>query len=122
MTISDTAGDSITDEISISSAAPVKLAFASQPKFIAGHSAVSVSVLDTYGNLSTAADGATVTLRLAPRPALSNHPALRETLSAKVINGLATFPNVTINRAVRDQLIATAGKLRQAQSSVFKAS
>ncbi len=120
MTVTAPDNTAITNEIIITPAAPAKLTFVTQPAFTSGHTSVSVAVQDNFGNLTTAVDGATVTLRLTPRPAVAVHPQLRGTVTAKVVNGLATFSNISINRPVRDQFIATSGKLRQAKSNVFK--
>ncbi len=121
MTIFDKAGDLITNDISIPAAPPAQLVFSTQPNFIDGHSAVTVSILDSYNNLTGASDETIVALAAAPRPAIGSHPTLGGTLSAAVIHGVATFPDVTLTRTVRDHLIASSGTLRHAWSNVFNA-
>jgi uncharacterized repeat protein (TIGR03803 family) len=117
--ISDANGQSMTQQLAIVASAPAQLSFVTQPNFVNGQSAVAVRVLDRYGNLSTAADGTTVTLQLGPHPILGSQPTLGGTLTATVDNGLASFPDVTVNQNGRARLLASDGKLRPARSNVF---
>ena len=118
--ITDPTGNTMTELITVMPSAPAKLAFVSTPASLESSSTVAVDVQDRYGNVTTAADGIAVTLQLAPHSALGRHPLLIGTVTATVIDGVATFPDVSVDRNGTGLLIASSGKLGRARSGVFR--
>ena len=115
-TLTSAAGNSFN--ITVNTAA--KLAFAQQPvNTAAGASitpAVTVLVQDSYGNTVTA-NSSTVTIVLSSNP---GNGTLSGATTAAVINGVATFSNLSINKTgVGYVLTATDGALTYAASSAF---
>ena len=117
--VSDSFGHTQTEQLTVVAAAPDKLAFATPVTNLDGRSAISVSVLDRYGNLSAAKDGTVVTLHLGPRPLLGPRPTLSGTLTAIVVDGVANFPDVSVGHDGRASLIATSGNLRHSLSRLL---
>ena len=100
--------------------AAAKLAFSVQPGSVtAGNSispAVTVSVEDSQGNLVATATNA-VTMSIATNP---SNGTLGGTLGVAAINGVATFPNLSVNSAgVGYALKANATNLTAATSTNF---
>jgi hypothetical protein len=117
--ISDSSGDSITRQIAVIAAKPMRLAFTAPVETLDGSPTITVQVLDRYGNLSSASDGTTAKLVLGPHPALGANPVLTGTLTAAVANGAAAFSNVAVASTGRARLFARDGKLRPARSGIF---
>lgn len=100
---------------------PAKLAFVQQPATtVAGHTigttthtALLVAVLDAKGRI-VAADASSVTISLNQ---LSG--TLNGTLTAPVIDGIATFSNLTITKTGKYSLKVTDGILKAASSKSF---
>jgi predicted outer membrane repeat protein len=82
----------------VSPAAANKLAFTTLPASAKHGSAftVKVSVEDAFGNILTSQNSGTITLALVTHPTGST---LGGTLTANVVNGVATFSNLTVNLA-----------------------
>jgi hypothetical protein len=82
----------------VSVAAASKLAFTTLPTSPKHATAftVKVSVEDVYGNVLAAQNTGTITLALATHPSGST---LGGTLTANVVNGVATFSNLTVSLA-----------------------
>ncbi|MDB5333984.1 MAG: hypothetical protein JWP03_5135 [Phycisphaerales bacterium] len=114
--VSDASGHTMTQQVTVVASAPAKLAFVTRPAVLDGHSPITVQVLDGYGNLSTADDGKTVTLHLGWSNLLGRRPALSGTVSATIVNGIATFTNVSAVRIGGAGLIATSGQLAVGRS------
>jgi hypothetical protein len=97
----------------------VKLAFKQQPTTtIAGNTigpAITISVLDAAGKLVTT-DTSTVTIALAT---IVPGATLSGTLTAPVINGIATFTNLMLTKAASYTLLATDGALKSIKSKSF---
>ncbi len=104
----------------IRAAAPAKLAFGQQPlTTAAGHviaPAVTVKVLDRYGNLVTT-DSSIVKLVLGTTVAGAK---LGGTLSVAAVAGVAVFNNLTLNKAGTYTLKAADGKLTYVLSISFR--
>jgi hypothetical protein len=96
-----------------------RLAFVTQPASLNGSEVVRVQVTDQYGNACNTATGTLVTLHLEPYSALGSHPKLTGTLTAEVVNGVATFEGVAVNHTGRGRLLATAKGLHDARSNIF---
>jgi hypothetical protein len=103
----------------ISPAAPVTLVFLTQPSnTVAGQvisPSVQVELFDAFGNVATNST-ASVTLKLASNP---GGATLSGTKTVAVVNGVATFTNLSLNKAAKGyQLKATEGTLT-ATSTLF---
>ncbi len=102
VTATDKSSGSITGSATetITPAAASQLAFSQQPLAVTAGSviapAVTVKILDKYGNLLTNDNTDTVTLSLATNP---GGGTLSGTLTATVSGGVATFSNLSINQA-----------------------
>jgi hypothetical protein len=105
--------------LTVTPAAAAKLVFAAQPATATAGAAFSpayaVDVQDVYGNLVTT-DGSTVTLAVASGPAGA---ALAGTTTAKVVNGVATFPGLSASKVGAYTVKATDGTLAFVTSSVL---
>jgi len=119
LVISDAFGNKMTDQVTILPASPAKLQFVTEPTTVEGTSAVMVRAVDAYGNLTSAADGTIVHIRLGWHPLLGKKPAFTGSTTAALVNGVATFANLAIANKGRARLFASATKLRSVQSSVF---
>jgi hypothetical protein len=84
-----------------------------------GSEVVRVQVTDQYGNACNTATGTLVTLHLGPHAALGSHPKLTGTLTAEVVNGVATFQGISVHHTGRGRLWATAKGLLHARSNIF---
>ena len=99
---------------------PAQLVFQTQPSTtVAGTiitPAVTVQVLDIYGNLVTTANNA-ITLALAANPGGST---LAGTLTVNAVNGVATFSTLTLNKVgIGYTLSASSPTLTGATSAAF---
>ena len=112
MVISNPQGQAMTQAFKVIAATPVKMAFTSATIVADATATLSVYVLDRFGNLCVARDGATVTLRLSS----GKHVTLSGTLSATVANGVAVFSNVSVNQSGRARLMASSAKLASAKT------
>ncbi len=119
MVIADALGNTVTDQVTILPAKPVKLEFVTEPASVDGSTPVQVQAVDAYGNLTSSADGTRVSLRFAAFPLLGRNPKLSGTTAATLVNGIATFPDVSVNRKGRARLVASALKLRSIVSAIF---
>src|SRR5437764_695462 len=99
--------------------APARLEFAAPPNGTAGEPlspAVRVSAIDSSGSVDTAFHG-TVTLTLGEHP---EGAALRGTRQLDAVRGVASFADLSINRAGTGYtLVATATGVRGATSPTF---
>jgi hypothetical protein len=119
LVIADAQGQTTTQQLTVVSAAANRLVFATQPTSGNGNLAVSVDVLDKYGNICANANGTLVTLHLRPYPALGADTELTGTVTAEIVNGIATFPDVSVHHTGKARLWATAKGLEDARSSIF---
>jgi uncharacterized repeat protein (TIGR01451 family) len=119
VTISDSLGNTTTEQVTIVAAAPRKLAFTAPVTTLAIGQTVSVGVFDKYGNSSAAADGTSVTLKLGRGSKLGHDAVLAGTLTATVAEGVAEFTDVSVGQAGKERLFAYDGKLKVAHSRVF---
>ncbi len=117
MVVSDGQGHTMMQTYTVQPGSASRLVFAAQPTFTDDAASVSVNVLDAYGNQTTAADGETITLKLAAHS--TRHPSLTGTLTASVVDGQAVFADVQIDPGDHARLTAIAKKLRPAVSAVF---
>ena len=125
VTATDTSNSSITgtsNVVAVSAAAtPASLVFGQQPTNVRTGTniapAVTVDLLDKYGNVVTSDSSGTVTIALGANP---GHATLGGTPSASVFNGVATFGNLTVSAAGNGYtLIAKEGLLSPVTSSSF---
>ncbi len=105
---------------SVTAGAAAKLAFTVQPSnVLPGNSitpAVSVSVEDALGNVVTTA-GNSITMAIGANPSSGT---LAGTLTVAAVNGVATFPNLSINNAgVGYALTASATGFATVTSNAF---
>ncbi|WP_233262159.1 S8 family serine peptidase [Vitiosangium sp. GDMCC 1.1324] len=78
--------------------------------------AIKVSILDSFGNVITSASDS-ITLVLGSNP---GGATLGGTTTVAAINGVATFPDLTLNRAARGYTLqASSGVLPAVTSTVF---
>jgi hypothetical protein len=117
-TASDSTGSPLTE--SVSSGPPARLMFGQQPTNSTGgapiNPAITVRVEDAFGNLTTTASSA-VTLAIATNP---GGGTLSGTLTVAAVNGVATFANLSINRAaVGYTLTVAAVGLTSTTSAAF---
>jgi MYXO-CTERM domain-containing protein len=123
LTAGGTALTSVTSgPFNITPAAAAALSFSVQPSTVAAGAsiapAVAVSIQDSFGNVVTSATNS-VTLALAANP---SGGTLSGTATAAAVNGVATFANLSINRAGTGyKLNATSGALTGASSAAFDA-
>src|SRR5262249_12450905 len=101
LTAADTASSSLTGSasVSVNPAAADHLLFLQQPADTAAGqtlAAVMVAVVDPFGNVLTGDDSDTVTLSLGANP---GGGALSGTLTVAVVNGVATFGDLSIDQA-----------------------
>ncbi len=126
VTATDASVGSITGSttVTVSAAAASKLAFGQQPGNTAPGSvitpAVTVRVLDQYGNLVTTDNTDQVTVALGSNPGAGT---LGGTTTVTVSGGVATFNNLSINNAGNGYtLVASSGALTGATSAAFNVS
>lgn len=103
----------------VTAAAPAKLAFGQQPTNTTAGAAISpavtVQILDQFGNLTT--DTTTVTVALGANPGSAT---LSGTLSRPASAGVAAFPDLSLTKAAGGYtLTATGGSLAGATSGSF---
>jgi hypothetical protein len=104
----------------VTPAVPSMLDFGQQPSnVVVGQAispAVTVRILDVFGNLVTSASN-TVTMALGANP---GGATLGGTLMAAAINGVATFSDLTLDRpGTGYTLVASSGSLTAATSNAF---
>lgn len=109
-----------TQVVTINPGAATKLAFLAQPSnVVAGASispAVQVVAQDAWGNTATSFTGS-ITLALGANPGSGT---LSGTLTATASAGVATFSNLSINKAASGYtLVASSGTLTPATSNLF---
>jgi hypothetical protein len=123
VTASDTSSSSISGSasVSVTPAAASKLAFGQQPSNAVVNKAISpavtVRVLDAFGNLETADNSDQVTLAIGP-----NSPSglLSGTNPVTVSSGVATFSTLSINQVGNGYtLTSSSGSLTGATSASF---
>jgi hypothetical protein len=122
ITATDTASSSLTGgaSVSVDPAAADHLLFLQQPADTAAGqtiAAVTVAVVDPFGNILTGDNADTVTLSLGANP---GGGALSGTLTVTVVNGVATFSDLSLDQAGDGYTLhaATAG-LADADSAAF---
>lgn len=125
--VSDGHGQSMTSQVTVLPSAPAKLAFDRIQSPIHGDANVVVRAIDRYGNVSTGADGGAVSLRLLTYELVSGVPQpaghatdLTGSTPATLVNGVATFQNVSISRPGLIQLIARTSGLEMGRSVLFR--
>jgi hypothetical protein len=123
ITVKDMANSSMSGSaaVTVNPAAASKLVFGQQPTNAVVGSAISpavtVRVVDAYGNLLSGDNTDQVTLSLGSNPAGA---ALGGTLTATVNGGVATFSNLTLNNAGTGYTLrASSGNLSGATSASF---
>lgn len=104
----------------IAAGAAAKLVFVQQPGSSAASnalaSAITVQVLDASGNIVTT-DSSSITLAIAINPGASS---LSGTTTINAVNGVASFTNISLNKAAAGySLIATDRNLSAAGSTPF---
>lgn len=120
LTASDAGLTNTSSNFNVTAGAATKLVFVQQPDSSTAGSAlaqaVTVQVLDASGNIVTS-DSSSITLALANNPGASG---LNGTTTVSAINGVASFANVSLNKAAAGySLIATDGNLSAASSTTF---
>ncbi len=114
----------VSPTFDVTTSAPAALAFTVQPSGVVNGAVIAppvqVSVNDASGNLITS-ETATVTLALGGICASANGSALLSgTLSVAAVSGVATFSDLSIDRAARGcTLVATSAGFQGASSAVF---
>ena len=123
VTATDTSNSSIlgTVSLTVNPAAATHIVFGQQPTNtavgVAINPAVTVRMLDAYNNLVTTDNTDKVTITLASN---SSGGTLSGTATATVINGTATFGNLSINAAGSGYVLdAVSGSLVSAASAGF---
>jgi hypothetical protein len=123
VTVTDTSSSSIrgSASVSVSAAAASQLAFGQQPSNASPGAiitpAVTVRVLDQYGNLVSTDNSDSVTVAIGSNP---GNGTLSGTTTVTVSGGVATFNNLSINNAGNGYtLVANSGSLTGATSSSF---
>jgi hypothetical protein len=123
VTATDTVTASITGSltVTVNPAAASKLAFGQQPtNVVAGASitpAVTVKVLDAFGNLETGDNSDSVTMAIGTNPAGGT---LSGTNPVTVSGGVASFSNLSINNVGNGYTLATSsGSLTSVTSNAF---
>jgi subtilase family serine protease len=126
VTVKDNANSSISGSatVSVSAAAATQLAFGQQPtnSTVGGtiSPAVTVRVLDAYGNLVTTDNSDQVTVAIGSNP---GGGTLSGTTTVTVSGGVATFNNLSIDQAGNGYtLTASSGALTGATSASFNVS
>jgi hypothetical protein len=126
VTVKDASNSAISGSasVTVSAAAPSTLAFGQQPSNSTAGGvitpAVTVRVLDQYGNLVSSDTTDVVTVALGSNP---GGGALSGTTSATVVGGVATFNNLSINNVGTGYtLTASSGSLTGATSASFNVS
>jgi CSLREA domain-containing protein len=122
ITATDTTTSSITGTsgaINVAAAGASKLAFAQQPMNTAANSsitpAVTVQIQDPFGNLTSST--ASVTVAIGTNP---GGGTLSGTTSVNAVSGVATFSNLSIDKAGTGYtLAASSGSLTGVTSSTF---
>jgi hypothetical protein len=120
LTVSDQGDPTVTGNgaLTVTAAAPTALAFAAPPAATAGapfSPAVAVQIEDAYGNRTTATDA--VTLALGANP---GSDTLAGTLTRNAVGGMATFPDLVLQRAAAGYtLTASAAGRTGATSATF---
>ncbi len=124
LVLTDAAGDTTDQTITVWAGAAAKVAFTAVPATLDSQSAVSIRLTDRFGNATTAADGTTVVARLA-HSSFGKGAALAGTTTATVAAGTAKFADLSITAATvtagRGRLIVTDGKLSSPASAPFAA-
>lgn len=119
---SGTLASATTSLFDVGAGAASELAFTTQPGNVVAGAVISpspvVTVRDALGNTVTGFAGP-VTLTLASSPA---NAVIGGTATVNAVAGVATFSNVSVNRAGAYQLGATASSLATATSTSFNAS
>src|SRR5262249_1880000 len=122
LTAADTASSGLTGSASVSvdPAAADHLVFLQQPADTAAGqtlTAVTVAVVDQFGNILTGDNSDTVTLSLSANP---GGGTLSGTLTVAVVNGVATFSDLSIDQAGDGYTLhAATGGLADADSAAF---
>jgi hypothetical protein len=123
VTASDANAPSITGTatVNVVAASPSALAYVQQPTGTTVNTvispAVTVDVVDQFGNLETADNTDQVTVAFGNNPGSAT---LGGTLTVTVSGGVATFNNLTVSAAGTGYtLVATSGTLTQATSNAF---
>jgi hypothetical protein len=104
------------DEEDFYISAPTHLAFAGQPSSVrVGRSlgTVTVTVVDAFGNVVTTDNSDSITLSLSPSGALSG------TTTRPVVNGVASFTNLTVGTSAIGYTLAASGPFVAATSNSF---
>jgi hypothetical protein len=100
-----------------------KLSFAQPPSNVSAGStitpAVQVSVQDSFGNIITTDNSSIVTLTLSTGGSLGQFSTGLSTVTASVVNGIATFSNLVINNPAIYSVVASDGSLTTATSPTF---
>jgi hypothetical protein len=123
VTATDTGSSSVTGSatLSVNPASANQLAFGQQPTNTAPGAtispAVTVSILDKYGNVLTGDSTDTVIIAISTNP---SGGTLSGTTSVTVSNGVATFNNLSIDKAGSGyKLTASSGSLSSVVSAAF---
>lgn len=123
LNVTDTSNGSLfgSSVLTVNPGAASRLVFLQQPSTVAPNTpispAVKVEVLDAYNNVVTTDNSDVVTIALASNPGSA---LLSGTLSATVSGGVATFGNLSLNKAGNGYtLSAKSGALTAATSSSF---
>jgi hypothetical protein len=123
LTVTDTSNGSITGAatVTVSAAAASKLVFGQQPTNATPGAAitpaVTVRVLDAYGNLVSTDNADQVTMAIGSNPGAAS---LGGTTTVTVSGGVATFGNLSINNVGTGYtLVAGSGSLTGATSAGF---
>jgi parallel beta-helix repeat protein len=120
LVLTNAAGTTARQTLTVLPSAAVKVAFTTLPTNVNGSSAVSVQLLDRYGNVTTMSDGSTVSLSLT-KSTFGKQAALAGTTTATIVHGVATFANLSVTGATAGtgHLTATSGKLKSPVSATF---
>jgi subtilase family serine protease len=123
ITATDKANSAIagSGSVTVNAAAASKLAFGQQPTNVAVGAAINpaltVRVLDAYGNLVSGDNTDKVTISIGSNP---GGGVLTGSTTVTVSGGIATFSNLSINKIANGYtLIATSGVLTRVTSATF---
>jgi uncharacterized repeat protein (TIGR03803 family) len=117
--VTDAYGHTLTKTIAVNPAAAKQLAFASAPVVQNAQLTATVQVEDRYGNVTRAADGTLVTLKVTSASAKHGTTSPTVTLRATVLDGIATFSDASLIPGVKSTLLAADAAFHLARSQIF---
>ena len=113
-------GQTVTQTLTVLALKAVKVVFTANPVFTANHGSVSVELVDKFGNVTTSMDGQTAMLNRGVVWGSPTRVVLAGTITATIINGIATFDDVAVTGLSRGRLVVTADGVTAGYSTAFR--